>query len=451
MHINHKFTFNLLITSLLVFFSSIIVAASQLVTTDLTGCVADTQKETVPGGTSAGVLDSLRGVWRDAGFVIGKLDSETTIYVCNGISNPDVIETPEQEALDQSASVATIAIDASIVQTNNVFTRLASLREQASSSSTNSTSKPVSNQNDPANDKDESYGGGASADSSSLLDQRLNFFINGSGSFGDQEATKSSNGFDFDTIGTTLGTDFRLTNNLVMGTAFGYTDSHTDMSKGLGHVDADSYSLSIFGGYSLPNSFYLDGLARVGWNDYDGKSTFNTNTTSGIEEHANSDYSGNDYSVSLSAGYNYQIDAFSVSPFLRYDYIHNDVDGFQETGNASSLSFIDEQHIDSMRSSIGAEVNYVVNTPYAILIPMMRAEWQHEFMNDSRLLTSYQNNGGSKTQLKTDSPDRDFMNLGFGLSAGFQHGISGFFYYETMLANNLTSSHAFNGGIRMEF
>jgi len=308
-----------------------------------------------------------------------------------------------------------------------------------------------SSTNTPDKKKEKKPGGCASADSSSLLDQRLSFFINGNGAFGDQEKTKVSSGFGFDTIGTTLGTDFRLTDNLVIGSAFGYTASNTDMSGGLGDMEADNYSLSLFGGYTLPNSFYLDALARVGWNDYDGnRNLSSSNDPSGIE-HVSSNYSGNDYSVSLSAGYNHTIDAFSVSPFLRYDYIHNDIDGYREHGSTSSSLSIEEQHSDSMRSALGTEISYVVNTPYAILIPLVRAEWQHEFMNDSRTLTSFQNNSSDGISLNTDSPDRDFVNLGFGVSAGLPHGVSGFFYYETMLANSLTASHTFNGGIRIEF
>lgn len=409
--------------------------SQQLITTDSSHCSPnDGITTSISDGTSQAVIDTSIPSWQALGFTVGPVAPDEDILTCTRKSpDPEQILTPEQQSLDLTASIATIAINASIIQSTNIFTRLAAFREDAFLSKKKKKTNRI----------------GASADDNPLLDQKLGFFINGNGNFGDQIATRRSNGFDFDTQGVTIGSDYRLTDNFVMGSAFGYTATHTDMNNGTGNLEADTYSLSLFGGYFLPNSFYVDGLARVGWNNYDGQRNINA---VGLPASAMSNYSGNDYAVSLSAGFTHSMGALNLNPFVRYDYIHNDIDGYQEKGGPTFSNNIEEQHIDSMRSAIGAEINYVVSTPYGVLIPMMRAEWQHEFMNDSRLLTSFQSASPDLiTQLYTNSPDRDFMNLGFGMSAQLPNGISGFFYYETMLANHLVTSHTFNAGVRIEF
>jgi len=453
---------------------ALFAASQQIITTNPDQCDrSGNQTISVSGGTTQAVIDSSVSQWQSLGFSLGQISPNKDIIVCTsgkgvgsntsntggGGSNitvegdSNIIDTVEKEGLAQTASIASVAINASVIQMTNVFTRLASIRRQ---NQVHQFQPPLGQSfNLPVEDQQKKkLGGGASADESSLLDQRLNLFINGNGGFGQQEITKRSRGFNFDNLGTTLGVDYRLTDHWVLGTALGYTANHTNMNRGLGQLDSDSYSLSAFSGYSSPNSLYIDALARVGWNNYNSQRNFTSVTNASRKETAYSNYAGNDYSVSLGAGYHFVLDSFSLRPLIRYDYIHNDINGFQETGARTGLIKVNGQHIDSMRSAIGTELSYVVNTSYAILVPMMRAEWQHEFMNDSRLLTAFQlNSSGTRRaqQLATNSPDRDFVNLGFGFSAALPRGISGFFYYETMLANSLTTSHAFNGGIRIEF
>ncbi len=435
---NHKVVQNSVISILFLLNTQAIFAGTQqIVTTNPNNCVSDNYVVAIQKGTSQAVIDASIPAWQTLGFSVAELSPNQDIITCSYQPPPsDQVITPAQEGLDQGASIASIAIDASIIQSANIFTRLAAYRDPHHLPSANRSRT----------------GDGASADTPFLLDQRLNFFVNGIGNFGDQQATRRSNGFDFNTAGVIIGTDFRFTDHFVMGTAFNYTGIQSNMNKGLGKLDSDNYSLSLFASYALPSNFYIDGLVRAGWSNYNSQRNYSTEAAPNSIEHASANYSGNDYAISFSAGYSHNIAALTLRPFLRYDYTHVAINGYQEAGNAGNLSTVEAQRINSMRTALGGELSYAISTPYAVLIPLVRAEWQHEFMNDSRLLTSSLSNAPNIiTQLQTNSPDRDFANLGFGLSAVFSHGISGFFYYEAMLANRLTTAHAFNGGIRLEF
>ena len=453
----------LVLTSLVICaISNVSLASNFLLTTDTTQCHPDTAPvTTILGGTSLDVLQTSKPEWQSAGFNVGTLVANEDVFTCILGKQPDtVVDTPEKRSLDQAASSAVVAINASIVQTSNLFTRLATLRAGQGFGfdffDSNFSKGKKKKGNEPIRGR-ESYdtGGGASADESGgLLDNRLSGFINGNITIGDYDKSKHSQGFDFDTKGITLGADYRISDQFFVGSAFGYTASNTEINHGAGQVESDSYSLSIYSTYSTMNNFYIDLLGRVGWNEYIGDRDFSASADNS-HQHAKSSYSGNDYSISFGTGYNLNINGLNINPLARFDYMHNIINGYSEDGrsvHAADYLSVEQQKIDSMRSAVGLELNYTFNTSYAILSPSMRAEWQHEFMNDSRLLTSYHTESPLlETNLRTESPDRDFVNLGFGLSAAMPYGISGFLMYETMLANHSTTSHSFNGGIRMEF
>lgn len=303
---NNKFVRNIVLSIIFSLTAQHTFAGTQqIVTTDPGSCLSGNYVVAVRNGTSQEVINASIPNWQALGFSIGSISPDQDIITCAYTPPPpDQVITPEQEGLDQGASVVTIAIDASIMQTTNIFTRLATYRDPHNLPNANRI-----NNNSPQS------GGGASADQPFLLDQRLNFFVNGTGNFGDQQATQRSNGFDFDTAGVIVGTDYRFTDSLVMGTAFAYTGSDSNMNKGLGKLDSDNYSLSLFGSYALPSNFYVDGLVRVGWSTYDSQRNYSTAATPNVIESASADYSGNDYSVSFSAGYSHNINALNLRPF----------------------------------------------------------------------------------------------------------------------------------------
>jgi outer membrane autotransporter protein len=52
----------------------------------------------------------------------------------------------------------------------------------------------------------------------------------------------------------------------------------------------------------------------------------------------------------------------------------------------------------------------------------------------------------------TNDPDRHCFNLGAGVTANFKRGVSGFFYYETVLGRgHVTAAHSFTAGLRYQF
>lgn len=297
----------------------------------------------------------------------------------------------------------------------------------------------------------------AAGDGSSVFD-RLGIFVNGSIDIGDRNTTLNEIGFGVDQYGTTAGIDYRFTDNFIMGAAFGFQHADTEYASSLGSMDSDSFSGSLYGTFYTDNGFYIDGIFSGSSLKYETRRNIEYTVSAGstvldaVRTTAFGNNEGREYNASLNGGYNFNFGGLTLTPQARVEYINTQIDALNETGGRGWALHIDEQEINSLTSALGGQAAYPFSFTWGVLIPTLRAEWVHEFMNGNRTITAHFMQDPSKTRFNilTDSPDRDFMYLGAGLSAQFTHGISAFVNYETLLAHKFASNHSFTGGVRFE-
>jgi uncharacterized protein with beta-barrel porin domain len=301
------------------------------------------------------------------------------------------------------------------------------------------------------------------------FNSRLNFFANGNYSTGDRDATVNEPGFDYDGAGFTLGADYQLSNDFVIGVAIGYDSTDAEIDLNGGDVDLDGYGLSLFGSYAM-DDFYFDLIGTYGKKDYETvrhvaytvTSQVTPGTVTTVDQTFVSDTDADDWAVSLGAGYNYIRGGLTVSPQVRLNYYNSQIDEYTETlanantnpGFGSGLA-VDDQDITSFTTNVGGRIAYAAKTGFGVVSPHLRAEWAHEFENDARTIKAIYINGSQTTgniiNIPGDEPDRNYFNLGAGVSAVFSHGIMAFFDYATILGLEDISSHVFTAGARVEF
>ena len=298
---------------------------------------------------------------------------------------------------------------------------------------------------------------------------RLGLFVNGTFSFGDRDTTSREAGFDFDTYGVTGGVDYRFTDNLVFGLAFGYTRTEDEYASSRGNMDANAYTFSAFGTYYV-GQLYLDGIFSYSWNDFDSArnivytipSTSRTGSlvpgTTTVNQTARSETDGTQFAFSLGTGYDFTAKGFTFGPYGRLNYLQANIDGFQEHIDDANAGFglplaIKGQDVESLTWVLGGQGSYAFSTGFGVLVPQMRFEWEHEFLNNQRRITAAFVSDPANTPilLDTDNSDRDYFNLGAGLSAVFQRGVSAFAYYETVLALSDVTAHRIAVGVRLAF
>jgi outer membrane autotransporter protein len=287
------------------------------------------------------------------------------------------------------------------------------------------------------------------------MQSRFGVFANGQGSFGDQDATLQVLGFDFHTAGFTVGGDYRFTDRFLLGMAFGYVKTNAEFDSSAGNFSNKAYSLSAFGTYYILEKLYVDGIVTYGWDNYTTeRNVTGTGTAKGSP-------SGTHLAPSLSAGYNFNLGALTFGPTGRLEYVRVDIDAYREHGASPFDLSIRSQTIESLTTAFGGQATYAISTSVGVFLPLVRAEWVHEYEGNSRrVIGSFTTTPATPTAplvsdivygVQTGNPDRDYFRLGGGVSATFRAGISAFVYYEAILGRTKFTDNTFHAGARFEF
>jgi outer membrane lipase/esterase len=113
---------------------------------------------------------------------------------------------------------------------------------------------------------------------------------------------------------------------------------------------------------------------------------------------------------------------------------------------------VDDQDWDSLTTTLGGGASYASSRDWGVLIPFARVAWVHEFENDSQKMKAFYTVDPQQNNLvaQTDDPDRDYFELGIGVSAVMRGGLQAFFDYQTLLGYSDLTDHIFTIGIRSE-
>lgn len=282
---------------------------------------------------------------------------------------------------------------------------------------------------------------------------RLGVFVNGNIGFGDRRTSFRENGYNQDTHGATAGIDYRFTDHFLLGTAFTYNNTRNGYTNNLGKLDTDSYGGALYGSFFTDNGFFVDGIFSGSHLDY--SSNRHIEYTAGskpITADATGKNQGTEFNIAMTSGFNFSKGGLTLTPQIRVDYTNTQIDALDENkqGAKGWALHIDKQSIESLQTAAGLQLAYAINLPWGVISPMVRAEYVHEFQNDSRNISAHYVQGKKQFNIITDSPDRDFIVASAGLSAQFVHGISAFVNYDTVQAHSYINNHNFSGGVRVE-
>nr|MBS0019539.1 autotransporter outer membrane beta-barrel domain-containing protein [Gammaproteobacteria bacterium] len=369
----------------------------------------------------------------------------------------------QQVAPEQIATQGTYAVQLDPGQFDNVIGRLSALRTGVTGISLSGFPRTIEGHTVSgealANQFPNGMTGGAAGTEDSGLLGKLGIFVNGIGTTGEQDTTATAPGFDFSSAGVTAGADYRLADNFILGAAFGYDSVSSDFSNNGGSLDMDQYSISGYGTYYLPQGFYVDGLLSYGWNNFESSRNFDYGFTTPagdlerVVTQAKSEPDSTQFAVSAGAGYELTQRSVTLTPYARVNFIRMDIDAFTETRADGWGIRYNDQEIDSLTTQLGGQASYAVSTQWGVLSPLVLAEWIHEFENEARSIpvSFIGDPGANPFVVPTNAPDRDFFNVGAGISGTFARGVSAFFYYEALLGYKNLDRNLFTGGVRFEF
>jgi uncharacterized protein with beta-barrel porin domain len=293
---------------------------------------------------------------------------------------------------------------------------------------------------------------------------RWGFFATGMIERGGFDATAVRPGFDFHSASLTTGVDYRFNDSFVAGAALGYNQNNSSFDSNAGKVDVDGYNLTgYFSWYR--GDWYLEGSVVLDKLDYDLDRNIAyqiaslSGGTTAVSQTASASPSGDQNSLSLSAGKDFNRKAWTFSPYVRGVYSHLSLDGFSETmsdpnGAGAGLgTSVASRSMNSMLGLVGARVSYTTSFDWGVLVPNAVVEWNHEFRNDPQTIVVRFLADPTQTpiSLTDQAPDSNYFNVGFGLNAVFAQGRSAYVYYQHMTGYSGAHSDQLSLGIRIEF
>jgi len=374
------------------------------------------------------------------------------------VEDPDLV-VQLLEAFDphEIAALTASSSEGIRIQRDNVMSRMAALRSGASGISIEGVALAFAGQS--VNSSwlpeevldlvgDEGGGGG-----SSLLSEKLGFFINGNIALGDRDRRGKEVGFDFDSWGLTTGLDYRFGNGAVAGVALGYSRYDADFDRQGGGVESDTITIQGYGTYGFTDQFYIDATLGYSTADVDQDRVVDLR---GIGDFGRTVARGSTDSTQLSTSLalNYQLpfgDAWDAVVFGQAFFAANDIDDFTERGSPFALEFPDQDFITRTYMA-GIRASRAVSFSTGVLLPFFDASYSHEGGNDGFALSPTLVETGALAPLaEISNPDRNFGKIDIGASWVFLSGNQLFFSYGILVGESDTAMQTIHAGARFEF
>lgn len=271
---------------------------------------------------------------------------------------------------------------------------------------------------------------------------RCSIFLEGTGGSATVDGSGGVNGYDFDTIGVTLGGDLRVNDHFAIGIMGSYADSEASLFNS-GSIDATGYKAAVYATLHQ-DGFYLDALLGVGYNSYD-------TTRSSLLGFANASPDGWELDTLINGGYDIHSGNWTFGVMASVAYTKVYLDGFTETGSLSPLAYEDQSQ-ESLRSNLGAKLSYSAMMGGMKVTPQVRVSWQHEFLDSTQSINSRFVPGNSPI-FTVNGPEigEDSALVSAGVSVQVTPALSVYAYYDGQLGRANYSSNSVTVGLKYDF
>ncbi len=270
----------------------------------------------------------------------------------------------------------------------------------------------------------------------------------------DRDVTRFEAGYDSDILRFTAGLDYQFTDSFLAGLAFNYYQQDGDLASG-GDFENNAYGLLGFASFSPTETVFVQATLGYAAKDYERNRTafFEMGGNATGPGPARSSHDGTEYSGGILIGSDHRIGEVTLGPRFGLDWVYSEFDGYTEQGNTGlELAFEDTSEF-SLQTRLGVVASLALSTGFGVLVPQLYLDWVHELENDQRTenFTFVADTDRVRYQFEDQPPDRDFFELGAGISTILSHGWQLFAQYRTILGHDYNDSHVATLGVRFEF
>ena len=367
----------------------------------------------------------------------------------------NVQDAYKQISPEKAGALANLGFVAATFQVRNLATRTTNLRfvQGESSGSSGLTSGGLNFNYSKLDGLMLAYNG---ASLSNLFSARKEFqapesrwglFADGGAAFGSQNSSVNQTGYNFSLGGLTVGADYRLRDNLLVGLATGYSNTNSGFYGSGGSVTANTIPFNAYAAY-FPGSLYAYGSLGYALNLFDLKRGISFD---GIARAATSSTTGNQFNLYGETGYDLKLSRFILTPSATLAYSTLWVDGFTEQGAGALNLKVASQSANSVQTGVGGRLTVPLNVASVKVVPQGYAFYQHEFANGSRGLDASLSQGSSTFNFQTDAAKRNYALVGASVTAGLKKNLYAQVNYNAEVGRSNSTAQYVNAGLRYEF
>jgi outer membrane lipase/esterase len=239
------------------------------------------------------------------------------------------------------------------------------------------------------------------------------------------------------------GLDMKVSDQMLAGVAFGYTENKASFGDNGGGFKLDEATLTGYVGYGS-GPWYVG--ASLGGGDLDFRDIRRTFSLGAASRTENGSTRGTHLMARLFGGYWFNTGSSWIhGPFARLTYQEARVYGWSETGTSSSAMTFSAQRRDSTVSSLGWQASGVIGA----VRPFGRVTWEKDYDNDNRSVRAGLVSMPGTFAVPVFGADDNYVLFNVGASADLGSKLIGFISVEATTGKSDGNYQAVTLGIRM--
>jgi outer membrane lipase/esterase len=204
------------------------------------------------------------------------------------------------------------------------------------------------------------------------------FWMQANGGISDRQSTVASNGFSLDSVGGTIGTEYRINNNAFVGGAFDYSNPKARLFNNAGTTDVNSYQLGAYAAWADAH-FFAQGLATYGLQNF-------RNTRPGVVDTITSNPDGTSFVAGGKVGYLFDAGKVQAGPIGGLVYARARVNGFTEAGDPVLTLTAGRQTAEVLVGSVGVQIRAPFTVNGRIISPYLNLTAEDDFIGNGRII-----------------------------------------------------------------
>jgi outer membrane lipase/esterase len=204
------------------------------------------------------------------------------------------------------------------------------------------------------------------------------FYMQANGGVSDRDATVASDGFHLDSVGGTIGTEYRINANSMIGAAFDYSNLDAHLFNNAGTTEANSYQFGLYGGWT-DEHFFAQAIATIGQQDY-------RNSRLGGGDAVTSNPDGSTFVIGGKTGYLFDVGSVQLGPIGGLTYARAQVNGYTEVGDPAQTFNVGRQTEEALVGSVGVQLRTPFTVGGQVINPYLNLTAEDDFIGDGRMI-----------------------------------------------------------------